>query len=265
MVWHVAAVTGPAVGGLLYGFSGINSAYFCVVCCIIIALALSFIIKNRPVPGTNSGISLFASLKEGLNFVRKSEVILGAMALDMFAVLFGGAVILLPVFAAEVLNAGPQGLGFLRSAPALGAIIMSVILAYRPPLKHAGRNLLISVTGFGVCIILFALSTNFYLSLLLLICSGLFDNISVIIRSTTLQLLTPDEMRGRVSSVNSIFVGSSNEIGSFESGLAARLMGLVPSVIFGGSMTLLIAGFTARFAPKLRKLNLKEFLKLKSN
>jgi MFS family permease len=137
-----------------------------------------------------------------------------------------------------------------------GAVIMSLFLAYRPPLTYAGKALIISVTGFGLSIILFALSKNFYLSLGLLFLSGLFDNISVIIRATTMQLITPDEMRGRVASVNSIFIGSSNEIGSFESGVAAKIMGLIPSVIFGGSMTLLIAGITAKFAPLLRKLNL---------
>ena len=179
------------------------------------------------------------------------------MSLDMFAVLFGGAVAMLPVFAAEVLNVGPQGLGFLRSAPMAGAVIMSLIIAYRPPMVNAGRYLLIGVAGFGLSIILFALSKNFYLSLGLLMLSGMFDNISVIIRATTMQLLTPDEMRGRVASVNSIFIGSSNEIGSFESGVAAKLMGLIPSVIFGGGMTLLIVGLTAKFAPLLRRLNLR--------
>jgi MFS family permease len=264
-VWHIAAVTGPATGGLVYGFFGINAAYASVVVCMVIVMVMMTIVKGRPLPAGYKKQSIFASLKEGLHFVFKNQVILGALSLDMFAVLFGGAIILLPVFAAEVLFVGPKGLGFLRAAPAFGAVIMSLILAYRPPLKKAGRNLLFGVTGFGICIILFAISRDFVLSLIILVLSGMFDNISVIIRSTTLQLLTPDEMRGRVSSVNSIFVGSSNEIGSFESGLAARLMGLIPSVIFGGSMTLFIAGFTARFAPKLRKLNLKEFLKNSNN
>lgn len=257
-VWHIAAVTGPATGGLIYGFLGVDAAYAAVVVCLMLVMIFLFTVKGRPLPTGVKKQGLFASLGEGLRFVFKNQVILGAMSLDMFAVLFGGAVILLPVFAAEVLFVGPKGLGFLRAAPAFGAVIMSLILAYRPPLKRAGRNLFLGVTGFGICIILFAISRDFVLSLILLVFSGMFDNISVIIRSTTLQLLTPDEMRGRVSSVNSIFVGSSNEIGSFESGLAARLMGLVPSVIFGGSMTLLIAGITARIAPRLRKLNLKE-------
>jgi MFS family permease len=185
-------------------------------------------------------------------------VILGAMALDMFAVLFGGAVAMLPVFAAEILHTGPEGLGLLRAAPALGAVVMAIILAYHPPLHNAGRKLLAGVAGFGICMILFALSTNFYLSFLLLALSGVFDNISVIIRHSILQIFTPDEMRGRVASVNSIFIGSSNELGSFESGLAARLLGLVPSVLFGGTMTLLIVLGVGRFVPAVRKLDLRD-------
>jgi len=179
------------------------------------------------------------------------------MSLDMFGVLFGGAVSMLPVFAAEVLHVGPQGLGFLRAAPMAGAVLMSLLLAWRPPMRRTGRTLFAAVSGFGATIILFALSRSFPLSLALLFLSGLFDNISVVIRSTVMQLVTPDEMRGRVASVNSIFIGSSNEIGSFESGVAARLMGLVPSVVFGGVMTLLVVAVTAKAAPLLRRLDLK--------
>jgi MFS family permease len=223
---------------------------------LVALLLLSFVKKYIPPPVTDEE-SLYQRLSSGIKFVFKNQVLFGTMSLDMFAVLFGGAVAMLPVFAAEVLNVGPQGLGFLRSAPMAGAVIMSLIIAYRPPMVNAGRYLLIGVAGFGLSIILFALSKNFYLSLGLLMLSGMFDNISVIIRATTMQLLTPDEMRGRVASVNSIFIGSSNEIGSFESGVAAKLMGLIPSVIFGGGMTLLIVGLTAKFAPLLRRLNLK--------
>jgi MFS family permease len=176
------------------------------------------------------------------------------MSLDMFAVLFGGAVAMLPVFASDILHTGPQGLGFLRAAPAIGAIIMALFLAHYPIRNRAGVKLLLSVAAFGICTIFFALSTNVYLSFFLLLLSGVFDNVSVIIRSTILQLFVPDEIRGRVASVNSIFIGSSNEIGSFESGLAARLLGLVPSVIFGGGMTLVVVGIIGKNAPKLRKL-----------
>jgi hypothetical protein len=176
----------------------------------------------------------------------------------MFAVLFGGAVAMLPVFASDVLFTGPQGLGFLRAAPAFGAVIMALIIAYRPPLKKAGVYLFSTVSLFGLFIILFALSKNFYLSLVFLMLSGMADNISVIIRATIIQTMTPDPMRGRVAAVNSIFIGSSNEIGSFESGVAAKLMGLVPSVIFGGMMTVFITGTMATSLPKLRNLDLSE-------
>ena len=255
--WHIAAITGPAIGGLVYGFFGVKIAYMTVIFFMLVSIFLLSIVKKYRHPPLEENESLYQRLSNGIKFVFKNQVLFGTMTLDMFAVLFGGAVAMLPVFAAEVLQVGPQGLGFLRSAPMAGAVIMSLIIAHRPPMVNAGRYLLVGVAGFGLSIILFAISKNFYLSLGLLMLSGMFDNISVIIRATTMQLLTPDEMRGRVASVNSIFIGSSNEIGSFESGVAAKLMGLIPSVIFGGGMTLLIVGLTAKFAPLLRKLNLK--------
>jgi MFS family permease len=257
-IWHIAAVSGPAFGGLIYGFVGVEAAYLTVVGFVILSFIFFLQMRNRPLPLREVKEGLLQSLSTGIRFVFGNQILLGAMALDMFAVLFGGAVAMLPVFAAEILKAGPQGLGFLRAAPATGAVLMALVLAYRPPLRHAGVNLLIAVAGFGCSIILFAISRNFYFSIAMLALSGMFDNISVIIRSTIIQLYTPDNMRGRVASVNSIFVGSSNEIGSFESGLAAKLLGLVPSVIFGGAMTLIIASATGRFSPKLRKLNLHE-------
>ena len=224
---------------------------------MILSVLLLSNVKKYTVPQVIEEESLYQRLSSGIRFVFKNQILLGSMSLDMFAVLFGGAVAMLPIFAAEILKVGAQGLGFLRSAPMVGAVIMSLFIAYRPPMVNAGKSLMIGVAGFGLSIILFALSRNFYLSFILLMLSGMFDNISVIIRATTMQLITPDEMRGRVASVNSIFIGSSNEIGSFESGVAAKLMGLIPSVIFGGSMTLLIVGVTAKFAPLLRRLNLK--------
>jgi len=255
--WHIAAITGPALGGLIYGFFGVRVAYLSVLFFLLIALGLLTVVKNRPIPQSMLEETLFQRLSSGLKFVFKNQVLLGAMSLDMFAVLFGGAVAMLPIFAAEVLMVGPQGLGFLRAAPMLGAVAMSLVMAHRGPMIHAGKYLMIGVAGFGLSIICFALSHNFYLSLGLLMLSGMFDNISVIIRATAMQLITPDEMRGRVASVNAIFIGSSNEIGSFESGVAAKLLGLIPSVIFGGIMTLGIVGATSKFAPKLRKLNLR--------
>jgi MFS family permease len=257
--WHVAAITGPAIGGMVYGFFGVRVAYMTVIASMLISFLLLSNIRSRLVPAKNEEETIMQRLANGIRFVFSNQLLLGAMALDMFAVLFGGAVAMLPVFAAEVLKVGPQGLGILRAAPMVGAVLMSVVLAYRPPVVRAGRLLMIGVAGFGISIICFALSKNFYLSFGLLAMSGMVDNISVVIRSATMQLVTPDEMRGRVASVNSMFIGSSNEIGSFESGLAAKLMGLIPSVIFGGLMTLGIVGATARWAPKLRNLNLKKF------
>jgi MFS family permease len=256
-IWHIAAITGPAIGGLVYGFFGVKIAYLSVIFFMVVSILLLSIVKKYITPPVEERESLFQRLSSGIKFVFRNQILLGTMSLDMFAVLFGGAIAMLPIFAAEVLKVGPQGLGFLRSAPMAGAVIMSLIIAYRPPRVNTGRYLLIGVAGFGLSIILFALSRNFFLSFGLLMLSGMFDNISVIIRATTMQLITPDEMRGRVASVNSIFIGSSNEIGSFESGVAAKLMGLIPSVIFGGGMTLLIVGLTAKFAPLLRRLNLK--------
>jgi MFS family permease len=256
--WQVAAITGPAIGGLVYGFFGVKVAYMTVIVSMLVSFLLLSNIHSRPVPAIDEKETLMQRLATGIRFVFSSQLLLGAMALDMFAVLFGGAVAMLPVFAAEILKVGPEGLGLLRAAPMVGAVLMSVALAYRPPLVRAGRLLMIGVAGFGLSIICFALSKNFFLSMGLLALSGMFDNISVVIRSATMQLVAPDEMRGRVASVNSIFIGSSNEIGSFESGVAAKLMGLIPSVIFGGLMTLMIVGVTAKWAPKLRKLNLKK-------
>lgn len=255
--WHVSAMAGPALGGLIYGFFGVKIAYGAILSFGVLSIALLSVIPGRPVPAALVSEPLGRRLMTGLRFVFKHQILLPSMSLDMFGVLFGGAVSMLPVFAAEVLHVGPQGLGFLRAAPMAGAVLMSVFLAYRPPMHRTGRYLLLAVSGFGMSIILFALSKNFYLSLALLVLSGLFDNISVIIRATTMQLVTPDEMRGRVASVNSIFIGSSNEIGAFESGVAARLMGLVPSVVFGGAMTLIVVGAIAKLAPALRRLNLK--------
>lgn len=256
-VWQIAAVSGPAIGGLLYGFLGIQTSYCVVVTLIVVSLTSVAFVASRPIPINDRQESLKTRLATGIRFVFSHQVFLSALSLDLFAVFFGGAVALLPIFADQVLHVGPQGLGVLRAAPSLGAVIMGLFLAHRPMMEQAGRKLLIYVAGFGVCMIAFALSNNFYLSLAILALSGALDAVSVVIRSTIMQLLSPDEMRGRVSAVNSIFVGSSNEIGSFESGVAARLLGLIPSVVFGGLMTLLVVGITAKVAPKLRELDLK--------
>ena len=258
--WQVAAVVGPAIGGLIYGFSSITVAYSS----IFILYLISLFIFNRVqithvvkvvIPGEEE--DMFSRIREGIRFVVKSPELLGAFSLDMLAVFFGGAVAMLPVFASDVLHVGPEGLGFLRACPALGAIMMSFYLMFYPPVKNSGRTLLLCVAAFGLCMIGFAFSHVFWLSGLLLLLSGLFDNVSVVIRGTILQLYTPDYLRGRVASVNSIFIGSSNELGAFESGIAAKFMGLVPSVAFGGVMTLLVVAATAGINPVLRKLSLK--------
>jgi MFS family permease len=254
--WQIAEVTGPAAGGLIYGFSGVGTAYFIVILTSMAGFIFFTAVKNKPLPERKTKESMKLSLTNGLKFVFGNQIILGAISLDMFAVFFGGAVAVLPIFADQVLHIGAKGLGFLRAAPAVGAILMSIIQAYRPVFKHAGRNLLICVFGFGVCIIIFALSKNFYLSLFVLFISGVFDNVSVVIRGTIIQVFTPDEMRGRVSSVNGIFIGSSNELGSFESGVAAKLFGLVPSVIAGGAMTLIVVSVIRSITPKLRSLKM---------
>lgn len=252
-VWHLAAVAGPAAGGLIYGFSGPALAYGCVIGGMSIALAILAGITPRPRPAVEEHEPLAESLKAGVRFVWREPMLLAAMTLDLFAVLFGGAVALLPAFA-TLLNVGPEGLGILRAAPAAGAIVTGFVIAHRPPMTRAGFNLFASVAAFGVCMIAFALSRSFWLSLVLLFLSGACDNVSVVIRSTLLQTRTPEHLLGRVSAVNQMFIGSSNEIGAFESGVAARLLGVVPSVLFGGTMTLLVVAITAWRAPALRKL-----------
>jgi len=260
--WQVASIAGPAVGGLLYGFYGKETSYLISALFSSSALfAFTFLPNLKPSHVRNESIT--NSLLTGIRFVKNQKLILSALTLDLFAVLFGGAVALLPLFNAEILKAGPDGLGILRAAPSAGAVITAFLLARNPPMKNSGRTLLLSVGAFGVCMIAFALSEYFWLSFFILMLSGAFDGVSVLIRSTIVQLFTPDEMRGRVSSVNSIFIGSSNEIGAFESGVAAKFLGLVPSVIFGGFMTIGITGMMAFFAPKLRQLQLKDQLNKK--
>lgn len=256
VIWQIAAVTGPAIGGLVYGFAGVGQAYSVVAIFSGLSWVFFYFIKKKPMPEKTKEETIWQSLSTGIKFVFQNQIILSAISLDMFAVFFGGAVSVLPIFADQILHTGAEGLGLLRAAPAVGAIVMSLWQVHNPMFKSAGRNLLICVFGFGVSMIIFALSENFYLTLFILMLSGAFDNVSVIIRATIIQIYTPDEMRGRVSSVNGIFIGSSNELGSFESGVAAKLMGLIPSVIFGGSMTLAVVVGVRRWAPKLRNLKM---------
>lgn len=256
LIGQAGEVTGPAVGGLIYGFSGVGSAYAAVVIISTLAFAAYLMVSDKPLPKRNHELSIKESLAEGVRFVFRTDVILSAVSLDMFAVFFGGAVAVLPIFADRVLHAGPEGLGILRAAPAVGAIIMSVIQAHRPFLDRAGRSLIVSVFGFGLSIIVFAISRDMLLSVAALFMSGMCDNVSVVLRTAIIQLNTPDELRGRVSAVNGIFTGASDGLGSFESGFAARLLGLVPSVVIGGGITLATAATTRAISPKLWKLKM---------
>ena len=252
MVWLIAAVAGPAIAGILMGYTNITIAFIPV--CLLVGIAFFVFQKIKPKPVSWQGSSkTWDGVKEGLQFVFRQKALLGAMSLDMFAVLFGGAVALLPAFANDILHVGPQGLGWLVAATYMGNFIAIAWLTSHPLKGRQGKALLYVVAGFGLCILVFAISRSFWLSFAALFASGLFDGVSVIIRGTIVQLFVPDEMRGRVSSVNSIFINSSNELGQFESGVAATAMGMVPSVIFGGCMTLLVVIVTWFKAPGLRK------------
>ncbi len=252
-LWETATIAGLALGGLIY-ILGIKAAYSVDVLLTLSGLILITGVGNKPLPPISSEEGVAEKIKAGLRFVFHNKIILSAISLDLFAVLFGGAVALLPIFADEILHVKSAGLGFLRAAPSIGALMMAFYITHNPIQKNIGKILLYCVAGFGVCMILFALSKNFWLSLGILVISGGFDCVSVIIRSTLLQTLTPENMKGRVSAVNHIFVGSSNEIGMFESGVAAKLMGTVPSVIFGGCATLAVVGVTAWISKSIRAL-----------
>ena len=259
-VWQIASVMGPALAGFAIVWFGVHGSMFIIFGFAALSMLFLYFIKPKPILNPKIGEPIFQSLKQGLKFVFNTKVILGAITLDMVAVLFGGAIALLPIFAQDILHVGSQGFGILRASPAIGSFITLIAVAYFPLNKNAGLKLLGAIAGFGLCIILFGLSSWFWLSVVALFFSGVFDGVSVVIRQTILQLKTPDNMRGRVSSVNSIFVGSSNELGAFESGVAAKLMGTVASVVFGGSMTLLVVLFTSIKFPKLRKLDLEKDL-----
>jgi MFS family permease len=257
-VWQISSVLGPAVAGFSITIIGVSGSMLTVLACSFLALITLSQVSTKPILNPKIGEPIMQSLKEGVKFVYNNKTILGAISLDMVAVLFGGAVALLPIYAQDILKVGPEGFGVLRAAPALGAFITMFISAYVPLNKNAGMKLLFSIFAFGICIIVFGISTLFWLSVIALFLSGVVDGISVVIRQTILQLKTPDHMRGRVSAVNSIFVGSSNELGAFESGLTAKLMGTVTSVVFGGTMTLIIVVFTGFASPTFRKLDLQK-------
>ena len=258
VVFQVGLVLGPAAGGVLVGWMGKPVAYAVGTGFALLAAAtlLAMPVSEPALPQQRGPI--FRSIAEGARFVAGNQIMLGAMALDMFSVLLGGAMSMLPAFIKDILHEGPEALGILRAAPAVGSIVIALWLTRHPLQRHAGRVLLLAVACFGLCTMAFALSRHLWLSTLLLVLYGVCDGVSVVMRSTIMQLVTPDEMRGRVSSINGIFVSSSNELGAFYDGVMARLMGLVPAMIVGGFVTLGVVATTARLAPRLRRLDLRE-------
>jgi len=259
---QTARMSGPAVGGILYGFLGVSgTASIICVCLTITTFTLYMLSFNPPANTPTPGKSVKEDLLSGLKFVLSHPVLFPAMSLDMVSVLFGGVTALLPVYAAEILFVGPEGLGLLRASPAIGAFIMSSWLIRGGIKSHAGKKLFWSVAGFGLCILVFAFSRNYILSMIALILSGMFDSVSMVIRTAAVQLSSPDHMRGRISAVNSIFIGSSNEIGEFESGVTAKLMGTFPAAVFGGVMCLISVFSISLLSPRLRNLDLNELEK----
>ena len=253
--WQIAAVSGPAIGGLLYGEKGITFAFIIMIIMLTLSVLLLFFIKPKPPAVLLQKEPMLKSIQQGFKFVWQSKEILGVLSLDLFAVFFGGATALLPYFSDQILKTGPEGLGILRSAPGIGAILVMLIINFIPMKKDQGRIMLYCVAGFGLMMIVFGLSTFFWISFAALLISGVLDGISVIVRSTVLQLKTPENMKGRVSSLNSIFIISSNELGAFESGFASRLMGVVPAVVFGGTMTIGIVVYNWIKNPTIKRLS----------
>jgi MFS family permease len=257
VVWHACAVIAPLLAGTLIAWVGSSAAFACSIAFALLALVLVSKIRPKPHAALRHQESLSESITAGWKFVLNRQILWTSMVLDLFAVLFGGAIAMLPLFAKHVLFVGPVGLGFLSAAPMSGALLCALVCIRFPPRGRAGRVLLVSVFGFGVCMIVFALSTNFYLSCLALFLSGVLDGVSVVIRKSILRLYSPDHMRGRIAAVNSIFIGASNELGELESGVAAHLLGLVPSVWIGGVATLTIVLGVAIFGGELRRFDLR--------
>ncbi len=255
--WQVGAVVGPVISGFFYAWIGFSNTLLVVVGLVIVVFSLYSRIGDKPVGGLKHAENVLASIKEGIGFVFNTKIILYSISLDLFSVLFGGVMAILPIYAQDILQVGPQGLGILRAAPSLGAVLLLMVLARVSPMEHAWRNLLVVVTGFGISILVFAVSRWMLLSLVALFLSGAFDSVSVVIRSTILQMMTPAALRGRVMAVNGIFLAASNELGAFESGLAAKLMGTIPSTIFGGFMTLAIVTWVYTKSKGLLALRLK--------
>ena len=251
------SIVGPAIGGIAVALIGVPWTYFALAGLLAVSTVCVALIARKPTPIPEAGERLWTSLTSGIRYVFRNQFLVASMALDLFAVFFGGAVALLPIFADQILHAGPVGLGILRTAPSVGALVVMVTATRRPPTRYAGPLLLTCVAGFGVSMLVFAVSTSFVLSFLALLVSGVTDGVSMIIRSLIVRVMSPENMRGRISSVNWVFIGASNEIGAFESGVAARLLGTVPAVLAGGALTLLVVGAVALLAPELRRLDLR--------
>lgn len=257
--WQLGSILGPGVAGFLYAYAGLSGSLITVIALLLGVMFCIFQIENRPVPVKSvQHESIWHSLREGIAYVFKTKIILYSISLDLFSVLFGGVIAILPIFAEDILKVGAEGLGILRAAPSVGAVVTMVTLVYFPPLKHAWRNLILAIAGFGLATFVFGLSTNFWLSVTALFFTGAFDSISVVIRQTVLRFYTPDEMRGRVSSVNGVFVSTSNEMGAFESGLAAKIFGTVPSVLIGAGITMVLVSLVAITSKELFDLKVDE-------
>lgn len=256
-VSQAGVIGGPAIGGLAVAIIGMPETYAAITVLLVASTICVAFIARKPMPArSDDDESMIQSVLAGVRFVRRSPVLLGSMSLDLFAVFFGGAIALLPIFATDILHVGPAGLGLLRTAPSIGALAVMLVATRRPPSRTAGPMLLVCVAGFGVSMLVFGLSTTFWLSMVALFFSGVTDGVSMIIRSAIGRIFTPDSLRGRVSSVNWVFIGASNELGAFESGFVARLIGAVPSVIAGALVTLGVVGLVAAAVPELRRLNL---------
>jgi len=257
--WQLGSILGPGVAGFLYAYAGLSGSLITVIALLLGVMICIFQIKNRPVPvKTVQHESIWHSLREGIAYVFKTKIILYSISLDLFSVLFGGVIAILPIFAEDILKVGAEGLGILRAAPSVGAVVTMVTLVYFPPLKHAWRNLILAIAGFGVATLIFGVSTNFWISVVALFFTGAFDSISVVIRQMVLRFYTPDEMRGRVSSVNGVFVSTSNEMGAFESGVAAKFFGTVPSVLLGAGVTLVLVSLVALTSKELFDLKVDQ-------
>ncbi len=252
--WIGCAVLGPAAIGFIFDAWGAAASYLFIAGCFFLSWTCTFAIPRKAQGWPESRESMLKSIGTGWSFIFKTRPLLAAMALDLFAVLFGGTMALLPIYADDILHVGAKGLGFLNAAPSLGAVVITLMATQRPPIGRAGRNLLLAVAGFGLSILLFAFSKNFWLSMGALFFSGVFDGVSVVIRRSMLRLLSPGHLRGRVAAANSIFICASNELGAFESGMLASWIGTIPCVAIGGFVTLTIVALTANFGRQLRAL-----------